>query len=267
MSQPSSHDTELLSAYLDGQLSKADSARLESRLKTDPELRTVYEGLRQSQVVLRKLPARRAPRNFTLTPKMAGIKPPLPRAFPVFRLASALAAVLFFLGYALNLSVPLAASMSAATPLAASAPAAVEMVTAPTEAPPTFAPKVAATQAISAAPQNDLAPTATPEAMTLAVPPNEAMPQRNLEPQPAEPPSLPLDPAWLFGLLGLAVLSGASAFIVRMRTDQEWSKANAASPVRLGARERLSIALVVVVVLLLAAAVYWMSTGFPLVAP
>jgi hypothetical protein len=264
MSQPSSRDTELLSVYLDGQLSKADSARLESRLKTDPELRAVYEELRQSQALLRKLPARRAPRNFTLTPKMAGIKPPLPRAFPVFRLASALAAVLFFLGYALNLSASLAASMSVATPLVANAPAAAQMVAAPTEAPQTFAPKVAATQAVLPAQQDNLAPTATPETMTLAVPPNEAMPQRGLEPQPAEPPALPLDPAWLFGLLGLAVVSGASAFLVRVRTDQNWSKANAAGPVRLGARERLLIALVAVIVLLLAAAVYWMSTGFQL---
>ena len=104
-----SHDAELLSAYLDSQLSKVDSAQLESRIKTDPELRSVYDELRQSRTVLRKLPARRAPRNFTLTPKMAGIKPPLPRAFPVFRLASVLAAVLFFVGYVINLSAPLTA--------------------------------------------------------------------------------------------------------------------------------------------------------------
>ncbi|MGC1376650.1 MAG: hypothetical protein WA821_10515 [Anaerolineales bacterium] len=260
MSQLSSHDAELLSAYLDGQLSKADAGQLESRLKTDPELRTVYEGLRQSRAVLRKLPARRAPRNFTLTPQMAGVKPPLPRSFPVFRLASALAAVLFFIGYALNLSTPLLASAPTAAPLAAGAPAAVEMMaTAPAA---TSAPKLAATQAISAAPQNGLAPTATSEPMTLAAPPSEAASQRNLVPQPAEPPSLPVDPAWLFVLLGLAVLSGAIAFIIRLQTERNWSKANAAAPARQGGRKWFLIVLVAVAVLLLLAAIYWMATDF-----
>src|SRR6201999_2324225 len=106
MNQISPRDLEQLSAYLDGQLPQADSARLETRIKTDPELRSVYENLRQARSLLRQLPARRAPRNFRLTPKMAGVKPPLPRAFPVFRLASVLAGILFFLGYVVNLSAP-----------------------------------------------------------------------------------------------------------------------------------------------------------------
>ena len=62
--------------------------------------------------------------------------------------------------------------------------------------------------------------------------------------------------------MGLAVISGASAFLVRMKTDRNWSKANAADPVRLRARDLLLIALVAIAVLLLVAAVYWMSTGF-----
>src|SRR4051794_13649535 len=103
MSQTSSfRDVELLSAYLDGQLSGADSVRLESRIKTEPELRAVYVDFRQARSFLRRLPARRPPLNFTLTPKRAEIKPPLPRIFPVFRLASALATILFFFSYAIN---------------------------------------------------------------------------------------------------------------------------------------------------------------------
>ena len=116
MTQPNFRDVEQLSAYLDGQLSQAESTRLETRLKTDPQLRTVFNDLSQSRALLRKLPARRAPRNFTLTPKMAGVKPPVPRAFPLFRFASALAAVLFFFSFTLNLTVPAFSAMRASAP-------------------------------------------------------------------------------------------------------------------------------------------------------
>jgi len=95
-------DLELLSSYLDGQLSPSDAARLESRLKTDTQLASVLNDLRATRTLLRKLPARRAPRNFTLTRKMVGQNPPLPRAYPFFRLASALATLLFVFSFGLN---------------------------------------------------------------------------------------------------------------------------------------------------------------------
>ena len=88
-------DVELLSAYLDGQLSPPDSARLESRLSSDASLRAALHDLRSARGLLRQLPQRRAPRNFTLTPKMAGIKPPTPRAYPTLRFATVLATLLF----------------------------------------------------------------------------------------------------------------------------------------------------------------------------
>jgi hypothetical protein len=271
MNQLSSRDIEQISAYLDGQLSRADAARLESRIQSDPEARSVYEGLRQSRAVLRQLPARRAPRNFRLTPKMVGIKPPLPRVFPVFRLASALAAILFFLGYAFNLSAPLAASMGASATFAYDA----NNAPAATEAPQVIAPKFAPSQAAGLAPQDTTAAaTATSEEAT-SLSATELTEQTEIAPQPnarsdpyaatlavPQPPALPIHPFWLFGLLGLAVVSGAGAFVVRIRTEQKWRKANAAGPVRLGRRDLFLIVLAVVVVLLLAAAVYWMSTGF-----
>ena len=82
-------DIELLSSYLDGQLSSSDVNRLEIRIKTDPQLASVLTDLRATRSLLRKLPQRRAPRNFTLTRKMVGQNPPLPRAYPVFRFATA----------------------------------------------------------------------------------------------------------------------------------------------------------------------------------
>lgn len=95
-------DLELLSAYLDGELKSSDSMRLESRLKTDPELAFVLNDLRATRTLLRKLPSRRAPRNFTLTRKMVGQNPPLPRTYPIFRLATTVATLLLFLSFGVN---------------------------------------------------------------------------------------------------------------------------------------------------------------------
>lgn len=92
-------DIETLSAYLDDQLSASDAARLEARLKTDPELDSVLSDLRAARGILRKLPARKAPRNFTLTRQMVGLKPPMPRAYPLFRLATVFASILFLFSF------------------------------------------------------------------------------------------------------------------------------------------------------------------------
>lgn len=101
-----SRDLELLSAYLDGQLSPSDSAQLETRLKTDGELVSALDDLRVARTLLHKLPKRRAPRNFTLTRKMVGLNPPLPRAYPAFRFATVAATLLFFFTFGLNALVP-----------------------------------------------------------------------------------------------------------------------------------------------------------------
>jgi hypothetical protein len=107
MTQNSSfHDVEKLSAYLDGQLKPSETARLESRLQSNPELASILNDLRQARGILRQLPQRRAPRNFTLTPKMVGQKPPMPRTYPVFRFATALATLLLFFTFATNFMAP-----------------------------------------------------------------------------------------------------------------------------------------------------------------
>jgi hypothetical protein len=103
---PSFRDVEKLSAYLDGQLKPSEIARLEARLQSEPELAVVYKDLRQAQGLLRQLPQRRAPRNFTLTPKMVGQKPPLPRTYPIFRFATVVATLFLFLTVATNVMAP-----------------------------------------------------------------------------------------------------------------------------------------------------------------
>jgi len=95
-------DIELLSAYLDGELKTSDYTKLEARLKTDPELVSVLNDLRAARTLLRKLPARKAPRNFTLTRKMAGQNPPLPRTYPAFRFVTTIATLMFFFTFGLN---------------------------------------------------------------------------------------------------------------------------------------------------------------------
>ena len=103
---PSFRDVEKLSAYLDGQLKPSEVARLEARLQAEPMLASVLKDLRETRSILRRLPQRRAPRNFTLTPKMVGQKPPLPRTYPVFRFATVLATLLLFFTFATNFMAP-----------------------------------------------------------------------------------------------------------------------------------------------------------------
>lgn len=99
-------DLELLSSYLDGQLKPSDSARLEARLASNRDLRAVLDDLRAARGLLRQLPMRKAPRNFTLTPKMVGKNPPLPRSYPAFRFVTALASLMLFFTLGLNFVVP-----------------------------------------------------------------------------------------------------------------------------------------------------------------
>jgi anti-sigma factor RsiW len=93
-------DWEALSAYLDGQLAPKERQLLEARLHARADLREALEDLRRTRGVLRaRLPVR-APRNFTLTPEMAGIRQkarPGLSLFPAMRLASFVSTFLFVL--------------------------------------------------------------------------------------------------------------------------------------------------------------------------
>lgn len=118
--QISFRDVENLSAFLDGQLSQAGKTRLESRLKTDLELTAALDELHRARAILRRTPQRRAPRNFMLTPKMAGIKPPIPRLVPAFSWASAVAMLVFVCSLGVNMIGQV--SFGAAAPMMVAAP-------------------------------------------------------------------------------------------------------------------------------------------------
>jgi anti-sigma factor RsiW len=241
-------DLELLSSYLDGQLSSSDATRLEARLLTDPELRSVLRDLRSARSVLRQLPMRKAPRNFTLTPQMVGKNPPLPRAYPAFRLTTALATLLLFISFGLNFLRPQLASaqypfgmggggapdttLSAESAPAAQAPVATEAPAA-TQAP-------AATEAPTEAPNVAMAPMATTTAAAVQDTTRSAdtAVAKNTEPaigmgggleQPPVPPvrALPvISPAlqWIFA--GVAILSAFIMALMRQLSINRWRKKN-----------------------------------------
>jgi hypothetical protein len=242
---PSFRDVEKLSAYLDGQLKPSERARLESRLQSDPELASVLKDLRQSRNILRQLPQRRAPRNFTLTPKMVGQKPPLPRSYPVFRFATVLATLLLFFTFATNFvaphltrpAAPVAYGMggyggggggepelpSEAAPEAAApalqAPAATE---APAEA-PAPAPTLAAPKTNDNA-RAEATPQASEKSGIQQAPPNETLAQQAAPVQTpqAKPAKPPINATWQIVLAGIAIISGLTAFILRYSATRKW---------------------------------------------
>ncbi|MBN1666837.1 MAG: hypothetical protein JW862_07100 [Anaerolineales bacterium] len=87
-----------LSAYLDGQLPTRQAARIEARLKAEPELQQAYRGLLRNRQALRDLPRLRAPRNFTLTPQMVKVPQQMVFRWPrALAMTSALASLLLVL--------------------------------------------------------------------------------------------------------------------------------------------------------------------------
>lgn len=235
-------DVELLSAYLDGRLNPSDAARLEGRLSSDPRLKATLEDLRETRGLLRRLPQRRAPRNFRLTPKMAGIKPPEPRAYPAFRFATALAGLLFVAAVALNAVTPFAASHLAAAPAPSygmggggggsggaaegplQAPAPTE-APASTEAPPQAFTSILPTPTLESAPSIAQATVAAEDtarakaAETATEQANQAAPMMQSVPV-QEAPRSPVPLPWVLGLGGVMIASAAGAWAVRRSNER-----------------------------------------------
>jgi anti-sigma factor RsiW len=121
MMTPSSRDVERLSAFLDRQCSASDKDYVETRLQTDQDFARLLSELRHNRTLLRSLPKHRLPRNFTLKPSMAGLRPPLPRAVPALSWASVTALVVFVFSFGANYLGTIFGGASA--PMMAAAPA------------------------------------------------------------------------------------------------------------------------------------------------
>ncbi len=233
--QSSFRDLEQLSAYLDGQLSAVDSARLESQIESNPEVRGLLEELRRTRSVLRALPSRRAPRNFTLSPQMVGQKPPLPRSFPALRFATVLASILLLFSLATNVVAPLAARQLAAAPAAyglGGGPAASDNTRpqsgggcdgpdCPSEAPAAPAVEMGlATPTPQLDNQQQLAPQATQPALAA---PKESGNQFAQPTRAAEPAAYrPIPGAWLIALAALVVLGLVTTWLVQYLAARKW---------------------------------------------
>jgi hypothetical protein len=166
---------------------------------------------------------------------MAGIKPPLPRAYPVFRYASAVAAFLFFFSYLFSFVPRLNMSFGAA------APAAMEVAVgggAPEEpqrnqsgggcdsctAEPTLMAEA------PMAPSEKLAPepqaTLAAEAEMQELQQNQAD-SAEVSPVESRPFLLSLSP-FQAALLALTVLAGLAALLIRLRTERAFARKNKA---------------------------------------
>jgi len=94
---PEDRDDELLSAYLDNALAPGDHLKLEARLAVDLKLRRTLNELRAVKTGLTDLPKVKPPRNFTLTPALAGqpARRPASPLIPALNWATTVAAILF----------------------------------------------------------------------------------------------------------------------------------------------------------------------------
>lgn len=214
-------DAERISAYLDGQLSEAEARRLSARLESDPELASVAQALRQARGLLRQAPRRRAPRNFTLTSNMAGLKPPAPRAVPFMRMASAFAAALLFLTFAVNGLGALSAAAPMPYGFGGGGGGAEETVAEPslmldavTEAPAAALPTLEPAETLRAfalPPEETAAPKAAPEEGEA---PLSEFPRR----------ATPVPGGWQIALALLAGLLGGGAFLLTRFNEARWRR-------------------------------------------
>lgn len=231
MTPPSFRDVEQISALLDGQLPRQEAVRLQLRIAADPELSALYQQLSQSRALLRKLPARRTPRNFTLTPKMVGVKAPTPRSFPLFRFASAFASLLLMLTFAANGLGQLAANTPAAAPAYGMGGGQMnenlEAAAAPEEP--------ISPQATIAASSEDSAEPTKESMRSMTVPSTETMEEQPLaktagqEHRVSESPARPAwqVPGWLqLALLAAALLTGFAAWFVSWQSQAEFKRKN-----------------------------------------
>lgn len=147
-------DLELLSAYLDNQLSVAERVSLERRLAAEPRLRAELEELRATTALLRSLEPVRPPRSFTLDPATAPRRVPSIWPFAwAMQLGSGLAGLALVLLATVQLlgGRPLPAAMPAPAPAAMATEAPITMMEAPaaqnyeaaTDAPPAPLPTLA----------------------------------------------------------------------------------------------------------------------------
>ena len=161
LSRLAPRDLDALSAYADGALSPAEQQALEMRLQQDPALRRALQEIRTTSALLRELPQVRPPRNFTLTPEMAGVRFGWLRT-PLLQLATAVAT----LAFVITVGVDVFGGSVQSVAFRAAAPAQEMLIEAPAEVAADAleagaAATVAETAVVAAAPMEAVAGTPT----------------------------------------------------------------------------------------------------------
>jgi hypothetical protein len=217
-------DIEQLSEYIDGQLNESESQRLKKRLTSDRELDSVLTDLSFSRNLLRQLPKRKSPKNFKLTRQMVGLKPPLPKTYPLFRLATVLATALFVFSFSVNALSPFV-SFSApqfAFGFGGGAPAAEESMM--------FESAPVPEEAVTEAPA-DIQPQSAETARTTeeTPTPKEAQPEtfsedsaEGLENQPQVTHEALFSSNLIFAFLFISILGAISMFVIRQNAKRKW---------------------------------------------
>jgi anti-sigma factor RsiW len=142
-------DRELLSAYIDNELSLDERAALEQRLAVEPLLRRELVELRAVRDILREQSWVTPPRSFTLTPEMVGVRPrrfAFSRWWQPFGALGALVLVMLIGWQLLNLNrMPLqTAAPAAATAVPENVPALAAQPEALARQEPTSEPEISA---------------------------------------------------------------------------------------------------------------------------
>lgn len=248
-------DLELLSAYIDHQVTPEERSALDRRLEREPALRQALDELRATVDALRELAPIRPPRSFTIDP--ATVRPRNLILARWLQFGSALAAAALALTLTFDIAnSPLVGSITGSQPAAAPAPStlAYEATAEPaaggaaapmTAAEPTAAPEISAAQsagettaAPEAAPASGAEDAATsrttdeasanqapalPSGTDVAIaPPRSSSPDTTALEPPAEappPPSPVVSPIRVLqiGLGAVVVLLGAAAFVLSRR--------------------------------------------------
>jgi anti-sigma factor RsiW len=94
--QFSTHDYELISAYLDNQLSAKEREQFEIRLKAEPALRMELQEIGKTRALLRNMPKLKAPHNYFIKVEPVRAKSRL-RLAPLFGVISAIASIILIL--------------------------------------------------------------------------------------------------------------------------------------------------------------------------
>ena len=122
--QISPSEWQLLSAYLDDQVSSDERIQIERKLDSEDAFRQAMLSMQKARLVIRSMPRRKVPRNFTLTPEMVPARRSF-QLFPLLRFSSAFAAIAAVVLFAVQL---LPGMFNASSQMAA--PAAVDMTAA-----------------------------------------------------------------------------------------------------------------------------------------